>query len=433
MDSKDILVFDKSHIWHPYTSLTKPLPCYHVKSANGVRIKLADGSELIDGMSSWWCAIHGYNNSELNQAAHEQIDKMSHVMFGGLTHDPAVSLVSKLLKMTHPKLECCFLADSGSVSVEVSLKMAIQYFHALDKPQKKRFLTISNGYHGDTFGAMSVCDPVNSMHSLYAGYMSYNIFAKAPQIGYFDEWDDSDFEDFKIKLEGNHHEIAAVILEPILQGAGGMRMYHPMFLVKARKLCDNYGILLIFDEIATGFGRTGRLFGYQHANVVPDILLIGKAITGGYMSLAAVVCQRFVADTIGSDPETGGLLMHGPTFMANPLACSVATKSLEIIDRGDWEVQVDGINKQLQSLRKVAGLPVVEDVRVLGAIGVVQLNNKVDMAWFQKRFVERGVWIRPFGSLVYIMPPYIISREDLEKLIDSLVDVVESWNNFTNV
>ncbi|CDR44628.1 CYFA0S15e00760g1_1 [Cyberlindnera fabianii] len=425
----DTIQYDKEHIWHPYTSLTKPLPCYEVVSASGSSLTLSDGRQLIDGMSSWWCAIHGYNNQELNLAATEQISKMSHVMFGGITHKPAVELVEKLLSMTDDKLDCCFLADSGSVSVEVALKMAIQHAHALGKPEKTKFLTIEKGYHGDTFGAMSVCDPVNSMHSLYAGYMSTNIFARAPQTGFHEEWDEDDIADFKDKMENNHNEIAAVILEPILQGAGGMRMYHPTYLVRVRQLCDKFGIPLIFDEIATGFGRTGKLFAYEHAGVVPDIITVGKALTGGYVTLAAVICQRHIADTIGSDKQTGGSMMHGPTFMGNPLACAIASKSMDILMTSEWKTQVPRLESQLKRLGKLTGLSVVRDIRVLGAVGVVELNKPVDMTWFQKQFVERGVWIRPFGKLVYIMPPYVITTEELDTLIDALMEVVTLFDS----
>lgn len=426
------LEFDRQHIWHPYTSLTKPLKCYHVESAKGVRIKLSDGNELIDGMSSWWCAIHGYNHSELNEAAHSQIDQISHVMFGGLTHDPAIILVQKLLGLVDDKLDCCFLADSGSVSVEVSLKMAIQYCHARGEYEKDRFLTIKNGYHGDTFGAMSVCDPVNSMHSLYSGYMSdKHIFAEPPKSRFQDdEWDENDIDDFKNKIRQSHDKIAAVILEPILQGAGGMRMYHPMFLRRVRELCDENNVLLILDEIATGFGRTGKLFAHEHSDIVPDIMLVGKALTGGYMTLAALLCQRFVAETIGNDSKTGGFLMHGPTFMGNPLACAVAIKSLEIIERGDWVHQCDFIEKtMLEGLfPELKSCNIVEDIRVLGSVGVVELKIPVNMEWFQKMFTQKHhVWIRPFNRLVYIMPPYIIEEEDLKKLIEALVDVVQLY------
>lgn len=425
------LEFDRQHIWHPYTSLTKPLKCYHVESAEGVKIKFSDGNEVIDGMSSWWCAIHGYNHAELNKAAHEQIDRMSHVMFGGLTHDPAILLVQKLLGLVDNKLDSCFLADSGSVSVEVSLKMAIQYCHATGEYEKDRFLTIKNGYHGDTFGAMSVCDPINSMHSLYSGYMSdKHIFAESPKCRFDDEWDEDDVTDFKEKLELNHSQIAAVILEPILQGAGGMRMYHPMFLRRVRELCDQYNVLLILDEIATGFGRTGKLFAYEHADIVPDIMLVGKALTGGYMTLAALLCQRFVAETIGQDPKTGGLMMHGPTFMGNPLACSVGVKSLEIIEKGDWLQQSKNIEASLKNgLYDLRNCAIVEDVRVLGSVGVVELKIPVDMAWFQEVFTQKHhVWIRPFNKLVYIMPPYIITDADLKKLMNAVCDTVRLYS-----
>lgn len=424
------LQYDHQHIWHPYTSLTKPLKCYHVQSAEGVLLKLSDGRELIDGMSSWWCAVHGYSHPELNEAAHKQIDEMSHVMFGGLTHDPAIKLVKKLLSLTDSKLDCCFLADSGSVSVEVSLKMAIQYCRALGFTGKDRFLTISNGYHGDTLGAMSVCDPINSMHQLYTGYMSdKHMFASAPKSRFDGEWDENDISDFEEKISDNHERIAAVIIEPILQGAGGMRMYHPKYLQKVRELCDKFGVLLILDEIATGFGRTGKLFAYEHSGVVPDIMLVGKALTGGYMTLAALVCQRFVADTIGNDSKTGGSLMHGPTFMGNPLACSVALKSLEIIQRGDWVKQCLNINEELHNLQCLTSCDIVKDIRVLGSVGVVELKFPVDMEWFQEMFINKhNVWVRPFNKLVYIMPPYIINQKDLRKLVEAVVDVVKCYS-----
>ncbi|CCH46729.1 Glutamate-1-semialdehyde 2,1-aminomutase [Wickerhamomyces ciferrii] len=428
---EDKLEFDRKHIWHPYTSLTKPLTCHHVDSADGVHINLSSGEKCVDGMSSWWCAIHGYSNSELNKAALEQIGKMSHVMFGGLTHDPAIKLVEKLLKLVDDKLDCCFLADSGSVSVEVSLKMAIQYCHANGQPQKDRFLTISNGYHGDTFGAMSVCDPINSMHTLYSGYMSdKHIFARTPQCKFNEEWDPKDVVDFEQKLISNHKNIAAVIIEPILQGAGGMRMYHPMYLKRVRQLCDEYGILLILDEIATGFGRTGKLFAYEHSDIVPDILLVGKALTGGYMTLAALTCQRFVAEMIGNDPKTGGSMMHGPTFMGNPLACAVAIKSLELIETGEWKKQCKFIESILGTeLMRLENCSIVKDIRILGAVGVVELNLPVDMGWFQKLFVTKhNVWIRPFNRLVYIMPPYIIKEKELLQLTNAVVDVVQCFS-----
>lgn len=419
--------FDSKHIWHPYTSMVNPLPCYPIVSASGVRIKTSGNKELIDGMSSWWCTIHGYNHPVLNQALIDQASRMSHVMFGGITHAPAVNLCKKLVKMTHPKLECTFLADSGSVAVEVALKMAIQYCHSKGQLSKKKFLTIKNGYHGDTFGAMSVCDPVSSMHSLYTDYVPANLFAEAPQVQFNDIWDESDIESFKSLILENHHSIAAVILEPILQGAGGMRMYHPQYLKRVRELCDTYGVLLILDEIATGFGRTGKLFAYEHANICPDIICLGKAITGGYMTLSAVLTTREVADTISLGEAK--CFMHGPTFMGNPLACHVAYKNLEILEQGDWKIQVNNIERQLVSELlplKDEGYEQVKDVRVLGSIGVVELNFAVDMAAAQKQFVELGVWIRPFGKLIYIMPPYIISEADLATLIRAVILVVKN-------
>lgn len=429
LDSK--LSYDREHIWHPYTSLTNPLKCYHIESGQGVKLKLTNGPEIIDGMSSWWCAIHGYNHPELNKAAHEQIDKISHVMFGGITHDPAINLVKKLLGLVDEKLNCCFLADSGSVSIEVSLKMAIQYCHARGKFEKDRFLTIKDGYHGDTFGAMNVCDPINSMHSLYNGYIKAgnHIFAESPKCRFNDEWEESDIKDFETKLKENHDKIAAVILEPILQGAGGMKMYNPQYLTRVRELCDEYDVLLILDEIATGFGRTGKLFAYQHSGIIPDIMLVGKALTGGYMTLAALVCQNFIADTIGTDPKTGGSLMHGPTFMGNPLACSVALKSLELIEKNDWIEQSKRIEKILTiELIGLQNVDIVKDVRILSTVGVIELKKPVDMEWFQYQFVEKyQVWIRPFNKLVYIMPPYIIKDKELLQLTKALNDVIRMY------
>ncbi|CAR66048.1 DEHA2G24750p [Debaryomyces hansenii CBS767] len=421
--------FDRKHIWHPYTSMVDPLPCYPVESASGVRIKTSNNKELIDGMSSWWCAIHGYNHPVLNQALCDQASRMSHVMFGGITHAPAVNLCKKLIKMTHPKLDCAFLADSGSVAVEVALKMALQYCHSKGQISKKKFLTIKNGYHGDTFGAMSVCDPVNSMHSLYTSYVPDNLFAEAPQLQFSDIWNESDIESFKILISENYHTIAAVILEPILQGAGGMKIYHPQYLKRVSELCDTYGVLLILDEIATGFGRTGKLFAYEHADICPDILCLGKAITGGYLTLSAVISTRDVADTISLGNTK--CFMHGPTFMGNPLACHVANKNLEILEQGIWKLQVKNIERQLESELlplKDMGYKQVKDVRVLGSIGVVELNFAIDMVASQRQFVDLGVWVRPFRRLIYIMPPYIISELDLSTLIRAVILVVE--NNF---
>ncbi|MFW0982179.1 adenosylmethionine--8-amino-7-oxononanoate transaminase [Vibrio parahaemolyticus] len=412
------LAFDRQHIWHPYTSTLTPLTCYPVASANGVYIKLEDGTELVDGMSSWWSTIHGYNHPHLNQAAHQQIDQVSHVMFGGITHQPAISLCKKLLSLAPNNLEHVFLADSGSVAVEVSLKMALQYWHAKGE-RRPKFLTLRHGYHGDTFAAMSVTDPDNSMHSLYKGFLPEHIFAQSPTCGYWDEWKPEDLADFEHKIDSHHQELAAVILEPIVQGAGGMRIYHPEFLKGVRRLCDKYDLLLIADEIATGFGRTGKLFACEHADVQPDILCVGKALTGGYMTLSATLASKHVADTVcGGD---AGCFMHGPTFMGNPLACAVATASLELIEQGDWQQQTQQIEMLFSELLpKLEEYDLVKNTRWLGAIGVVETHRPVNMETIQALFVEHGVWIRPFGKLIYMMPPFISKPEDIEKLINAI-------------
>ncbi|EGR3299922.1 TPA: adenosylmethionine--8-amino-7-oxononanoate transaminase [Vibrio parahaemolyticus] len=412
------LAFDRHHIWHPYTSTLTPLTCYPVASANGVNIKLEDGTELVDGMSSWWSTIHGYNHPHLNQAAHQQIDQVSHVMFGGITHQPAISLCKKLLSLAPNNLEHVFLADSGSVAVEVSLKMALQYWHAKGE-RRPKFLTLRHGYHGDTFAAMSVTDPDNSMHSLYKGFLPEHIFAQSPTCGYWDEWKPEDLADFEHKIDSHHQELAAVILEPIVQGAGGMRIYHPEFLKGVRRLCDKYDLLLIADEIATGFGRTGKLFACEHADIQPDILCVGKALTGGYMTLSATLASKHVADTVcGGD---AGCFMHGPTFMGNPLACAVATASLELIEQGNWQQQTQQIETLFSELLpKLEEYDLVKNTRWLGAIGVVETHRPVNMETIQALFVEHGVWIRPFGKLIYMMPPFISKPEDIEKLINAI-------------
>ncbi|MGI3095720.1 adenosylmethionine--8-amino-7-oxononanoate transaminase [Vibrio diabolicus] len=412
------LAFDRQHIWHPYTSTLTPLTCYPVASANGVHIKLEDGTELVDGMSSWWSTIHGYNHPHLNQAAHQQIDQVSHVMFGGITHQPAINLCKKLLSLAPSNLEHVFLADSGSVAVEVSLKMALQYWHARGE-RRPKFLTLRHGYHGDTFAAMSVTDPDNSMHSLYKGFLPEHIFAESPTCGYWDKWKPEDLTDFEHKIETHHQELAAVILEPIVQGAGGMRIYHPEFLKGVRRLCDKYGLLLIADEIATGFGRTGKLFACEHADIQPDILCVGKALTGGYMTLSATLASKHVADTVcGGD---AGCFMHGPTFMGNPLACAVATASLELIEQGDWKQQTQKIETLFSELLpKLEEYDLVKNTRWLGAIGVVETHRPVNMETIQALFVEHGVWIRPFGKLIYMMPPFISKPEDIEKLVNAI-------------
>ncbi|RZQ42196.1 adenosylmethionine--8-amino-7-oxononanoate transaminase [Vibrio vulnificus] len=412
------LAFDRQHIWHPYTSTLTPLTCYPVNSASGVYIKLEDGTTLIDGMSSWWSTIHGYNHPHLNQAAHRQIDQVSHVMFGGITHQPAISLCKKLLSLVPNNLEHVFLADSGSVAVEVSLKMALQYWHAKGEHRPK-FLTLQHGYHGDTFAAMSVTDPDNSMHSLYKGFLPEHIFAKSPTGGFWDEWKKEDLTDFAQEIEQHHQELAAVILEPIVQGAGGMRIYHPEFLKGVRALCDKYDLLLIADEIATGFGRTGKLFACEHADIQPDILCVGKALTGGYMTLSATLTSKHVADTVCGGEA--GCFMHGPTFMGNPLACAVATASLELIEQGQWQQQTKQIESLFSELLpKLEEHDLVKNTRWLGAIGVVETHRPVNMETIQALFVEQGVWIRPFGRLIYMMPPFISEPTHIEQLVNAI-------------
>ncbi|EGQ8092144.1 adenosylmethionine--8-amino-7-oxononanoate transaminase [Vibrio vulnificus] len=412
------LAFDRQHIWHPYTSTLTPLTCYPVNSASGVYIKLEDGTTLIDGMSSWWSTIHGYNHPHLNQAAHHQIDQVSHVMFGGITHQPAINLCKKLLSLAPNNLEHVFLADSGSVAVEVSLKMALQYWHARGE-RRPKFLTLQHGYHGDTFAAMSVTDPDNSMHSLYKGFLPEHIFAKSPTGGFWDEWKPEDLTDFAQKIEQHHQELAAVILEPIVQGAGGMRIYHPEFLKGVRALCDKYGLLLIADEIATGFGRTGKLFACEHADIQPDILCVGKALTGGYMTLSATLTSKHVADTVCGGEA--GCFMHGPTFMGNPLACAVATASLELIEQGQWQQQTKQIESLFSELLpKLEEYDLVKNTRWLGAIGVVETHRPVNMETVQALFVEQGVWIRPFGKLIYMMPPFISEPAHIEQLVNAI-------------
>jgi adenosylmethionine-8-amino-7-oxononanoate aminotransferase len=414
--------FDQRHIWHPYTSTTTPLPCYPVTKADGIHLYLEDGTTLIDGMSSWWAAIHGYNHPKLNEAIFDQTSKMSHVMFGGLTHQPAIDLCEKLLRLTPPSLQKIFLADSGSVAVEVALKMAMQYWHSKNTP-RSRFLTVKHGYHGDTFAAMSVTDPENSMHSLYKGFLPHHYFAEACSIGFHEEWHDSAFDDFQQQFTQHQSELAAVIIEPIVQGAGGMRIYHPMFLTKIRQLCDQSGVLLIADEIATGFGRTGKLFACEHADITPDILCLGKALTGGYMTLSAVLTTNHIADTVCSGDAK--CFMHGPTFMGNPLACAVASASLSLIENNQWQTQVQNIEQQFSmQLPLLLAHQKVKTVRWLGAIGVVELHDPIDIATIQEKFVKQGVWIRPFGKLIYLMPPYIIKPAELNTLIKAIGNVL---------
>ncbi len=418
MELSESLDFDRRHIWHPYTSMTDPLPAYPVESASGVRIRLADGRELIDGMSSWWCAIHGYNHPELNKAARAQLKKAAHVMFGGLTHESAIELARTLIDITPDGLEHVFFSDSGSVSVEVAIKMAIQYWGAMGRPEKHRLLTIRGGYHGDTFGAMSVCDPVTGMHERFRRVLPQHIFVERPESRVGEPLSTEDSERIETALGEHHGELAAVILEPVAQGAGGMWFYSPEYLARVAELCAELDVLLIADEIATGFGRTGRLFACEHANVEPDIMCLGKALTGGYMSLAATFTNTRVARGISAD---GGVLMHGPTFMANPLACAVARKSIDLLRAGPWRSRVGDIEGQLQrELGVFRDHAAVRDVRVFGAIGVVQTQRPVPVAELQAVFVERGVWIRPFADLIYLMPPYIIGADDLACLTSAI-------------
>ena len=420
---EDLIKRDAEVLWHPYSAAPAPISPYAVKSASGTRLTLHDGRQLIDGMSSWWAVIHGYNHPVLNAAMSAQLEDMAHVMFGGLTHEPAVLLAEKLLAITPPGLSRVFFCDSGSVAVEVAIKMAVQYWFSLGKPSKKRFLTIRQGYHGDTFAAMSVCDPVSGMHHLFNDLLMPQLFAKAPQIPFDGVWDECEMDEIKELVETRHKELAAIILEPIVQGAGGMRFYHPQYLSRVRELCDEYDLLLIADEIATGFGRTGELFACNHARITPDILCLGKALTGGYMSFAATLVKDFVSEVISQ--KGPGMLMHGPTFMANPLACSVGLASIGLLENSSWRESVAEIEGLLKTgLEPCRRLPAVKDVRVLGAIGVVETRAPVDVRRLQERVVGRGVWLRPFANLCYTMPPFVTGVDEVKQITSAIFEAL---------
>ncbi|MCH9691728.1 MAG: adenosylmethionine--8-amino-7-oxononanoate transaminase [Gammaproteobacteria bacterium] len=419
------LDFDRKHIWHPYASVTNPGPVYPIARAEGVRLYLQDGRALIDGMSSWWSALHGYNVPELNSAIQQQMGQMSHVMFGGLTHQPAITLCKKLVALTPQPLQKVFLSDSGSVAVEVAIKMAQQYWYSQCRPEKNRLLALRNAYHGDTYGAMACCDPVTGMHHLFSGQLAQHLFAPAPTAKFDQSCQDQDIAELQQLIEQHHQQLAAIILEPIVQGTGGMRFYSPDYLRRVRQLCNQYDLLLIADEIATGFGRSGKLFACEHADICPDIMTLGKTLTGGTLTLAATLCTDKVAHGICNGEA--GVFLHGPTFMGNPLACAAASASIDLLLSGPWQQRVSAIEKQLyEQLTPLKNADQVVDVRTLGAIGVVEMQQPVNLAQVQAALIEQNVWLRPFGKLVYTMPPYTIEPEDLSKLTGAMVTVLSS-------
>jgi adenosylmethionine-8-amino-7-oxononanoate aminotransferase len=421
----ELLELDRRHVWHPYSPMPGSTPALPVASAGGVRLRLTDGRELIDGMASWWCAIHGYRHPVLDAALRDQLDRMAHVMFGGLTHEPAVRLAARLVELTPAPLERVFFADSGSVAVEVAIKMCLQYWRAAGLPERRRLLTVRGGYHGDTFGAMAVCDPVGGMHTLFTGTLAEHVFADRPPAGFDAPLDHAYADALTTIVERHAAELAAVIVEPVVQGAGGMHFYAPSIVRLLRELCDRHGLLLVLDEIATGFGRTGALFACEHAGVPPDVMCVGKALTGGYLSLAATLCTAEVAEAISGGP--GGALMHGPTYMGNPLACAVALASTDLLADGSWRDDVARIERGLAAgLAPARELPGVRDVRVLGAIGVVQLAGDVDVPAATHAATERGVWLRPFRDLVYTMPPYVTDDEDVARIAAAVVAAADA-------
>ena len=420
-------LIDQNHIWHPYSAMNSEFPVYTVKSAEGVRLKLEDGRELIDGMSSWWCMIHGYNHPVMNAALESQIKKMSHVMFGGLTHEPAINLTKKLIDITPPTLDKVFYSDSGSVAVEVAMKMAIQYWHAKSQPNKYKFISLRSAYHGDTFAAMSVSDPETGMHSLFKDVLQKQIFVEQPTSRFGEECNQFDINHLEQSLKQNSNDVAALILEPIVQGAGGMWFYSADYLKQAKLLCEKYNVLLILDEIATGFGRTGKLFACEHADISPDIMCVGKALTGGYLTLAATLTTNELSNTI--DSGSPGVFMHGPTFMANPLSCTAALTSIKLLLESDWQQNIKRIESLLTDKLKICStFDNVKEVRVLGAIGVVEMEQAVNMKKITEAFINEGVWVRPFGKLVYLMPPFTINNDDLNILTTALVKIIRHHN-----
>ncbi|QYJ87620.1 adenosylmethionine--8-amino-7-oxononanoate transaminase [Shewanella mesophila] len=424
--------FDKQHIWHPYTSMIHALPAFGVVSADGCELTLDNGKRLIDGTSSWWACVHGYSHPYIVNAMQSQLQTLSHVMFGGITHHPAIEVSKKLLAMTSANLTKVFLADSGSISVEVAMKMALQYWQGRQQPNKQRILTVKHGYHGDTFAAMSVCDPEGGMHTMFGNAVTKQLFVDAPKTPFGEPLQPDDLNAMRQMLTNQHESIAAVIIEPIMQGAGGMRFYSADYLKALRALCNEFNVLLILDEIATGFGRTGKLFAYEHADIEADILCVGKALTGGYISLAATLCSDEVAQGISDSPS--GVFMHGPTFMGNPLACAAASASLDLIATNDWQTQVAQIEAQMATeLAPATSLTGVKSVRVLGAVGVIEMHQAVNTAQLQQAFVDLGVWVRPFANLIYIMPPYSISAAQLSQLTSAMLSVASTITEPTDI